>query len=310
MKLSSGSRSLRFLGVIMVLIMRASGADCLQTSLGIRAPSAPRATTSTGTDRRSPFHKKVPSAGSSSMLSQISTLRGGALNLSPEALALAQTLAPKVGVLTSTFLYFAPAATVLQAVKDEDIGSLNTLPLAIMSIVSVSWLAYGIASRDAYVALSNIAGAIGSAAYVLGILPLLAHRKKQLRTTQGVVLAGAASVLSLWTYLGVSHASLERVCMLLGLFASGLFIVLSGSPLSSIKSVIATRDSSSILGTLTAAQVVNTVLWTAYGLAIKDRFVWGPNSVGLGLGLVQLVLKLAFPAKKQQVTAAAADVSS
>lgn len=148
---------------------------------------------------------------------------------------------------------------------------------------------------------------VTSAAYVLGILPLLAQRKKQLRTTQGVVLAGAASVLSLWTYLGVSHASPARISTLLGLFASGLFIVLSGSPLSSIKTVISTRDSSSILGTLTVAQVANTILWTAYGLAIKDRFVWAPNSVGLGLGLVQLALKLAFPAvKKQQVPAAAA----
>lgn len=307
MKLSSGSRSLRFLGVVMVLIMGVSGADCFQTSFGGRAP-VHRATDTA--DKRSQLHKKAPSSvGTSRMLSQISTLRGGALNLSPEALALAQTLAPKVGVLTSTFLYFAPAGAVIKAIKDDDIGSLNTLPLALMSIVSVSWLAYGVASRDVYVALSNIAGAIGSAAYVLGVLPLLAQRKRQLRTTQGVVLAGAASVLSLWTYLGVSHAPQARISTMLGLFASGLFIALSGSPLSSIKTVIATRDSSSILGTLTAAQVVNTILWTAYGLAISDTFVWGPNAVGLGLGLAQLALKLAFPAKKQPVAVAVAAAS-
>lgn len=304
MNVSQGSRSLRFLGLMMALIICASKADCLQTG---RSSFGPRSVT---TGRAHPkqglaFQKDtLRTSPSSSTISQISTLRGGALQLSPEALALAETLAPKVGVLTSTFLYFAPAATVLQAIKDDDIGSLNTLPLALMAIVSLSWLAYGVAGRNIYVALSNIFGCVGSIGYVVGILPLLSKRKSQLRTTQGVILAGAAALLSLWTYLGLSHAPAATISTSLGLFASALFIVLSGSPLSTIKTVVSNRDSSSILGTLMAAQVVNTALWSAYGVAIKDRFVWGPNMVGLGLGLVQLVLKLAFPAKKPQAAVA------
>jgi hypothetical protein len=46
---------------------------------------------------------------------------------------------------------------------------------------------------------------------------------------------------------------------------------------------------------LTLAQVTNTALWSVYGLAIKDKFVYGPNMVGLGFGIIQLLLKLAFP---------------
>lgn len=38
-------------------------------------------------------------------------------------------------------------------------------------------------------------------------------------------------------------------------------------------------------------------LWSAYGLAIKDKFVYGPNLTGLGFGLIQLALKLVFPSK-------------
>ena len=38
-------------------------------------------------------------------------------------------------------------------------------------------------------------------------------------------------------------------------------------------------------------------LWSLYGLAIQDKFVYGPNLTGLGLGLIQLALKLVFPSK-------------
>ena len=228
------------------------------------------------------------------MLQTTTQLRGGssALALSPEAIRLAETLAPKVGIITSSALYFAPTAAVLQAIRTNDIGDLNPLPLAIMSVVSVAWLAYGISCNDPYVALSNIAGCIGSCYYVLGTLPLLP--KPKLRTTQAVVLSGYASTLCLWTVLGLSGASATTISSVLGLFASGLFVILAGSPLSTIKSVMRTKNSSSILGALTLAQVINTSLWSAYGLAIRDRFVWGPNVVGLGLGLIQLLLKLLF----------------
>jgi solute carrier family 50 protein (sugar transporter) len=60
---------------------------------------------------------------------------------------------------------------------------------------------------------------------------------------------------------------------------------------------MSTRNAGSILSSLTIAQVTNTALWSVYGLAIKDKFVYGPNLAGLGFGLVQLVLKLVFPSK-------------
>ena len=143
--------------------------------------------------------------------------------------------------------------------------------------------------------LSNVPGSIVSLWYVTAILPLL--RGAQLRATRRLVVALAAVTIHLWTYLSLSRRSLGQVRAALGLFASGLFVVLAGSPLSTIRTVLATRDASSILAPLTAAQVANCALWSFYGLAIRDRFVYGPNLTGLGFGLVQLSLKLAFPSK-------------
>ena len=41
-------------------------------------------------------------------------------------------------------------------------------------------------------------------------------------------------------------------------------------------------------------------MWTVYGLGIGDIWVWGPNSTGLGLGLVQLTLKVVFPSRPKR----------
>jgi len=254
----------------------------------------------------SSWTRSSPSSSITTSNTIMNKIRGGAsspLSMSSgDALRLARTLAPKIGILSSTALYFAPAAAVLSAIQKDSLDDLNPLPIAIMSIVSVSWLAYGLMSNDIYLASSNFAGCIASIGYVVGVLPLLGKgtNQKQLRTTQGVLLAGVSVVLSLWTYLGVSGTSVARMSQILGMFASAIFIILAGSPLSTISTVIATKDSRSILGTLTAAQVINTVLWGVYGLAIKDRFVYGPNLIGLVLGLIQLGLKLMFPAKKEE----------
>eukprot|EP00585_Thalassiosira_rotula_P008951 CAMPEP_0196145472 /NCGR_PEP_ID=MMETSP0910-20130528/20370_1 /TAXON_ID=49265 /ORGANISM="Thalassiosira rotula, Strain GSO102" /LENGTH=230 /DNA_ID=CAMNT_0041407427 /DNA_START=220 /DNA_END=912 /DNA_ORIENTATION=+ len=205
------------------------------------------------------------------------------------------SLIPKIGIITSTLLYFSPMSAVRAASKDESLGDLNPIPLAIMAISSVCWLVYGLSIQDPYVTLSNVPGCIASIWYITAVLPLV--KGDQLKNTQNIVVALSAITINLWTYLSLTHKSIVKVRSALGLFASALFIVLSASPLSTIKTVLSTRNSGSILTPLTFAQVTNTALWSAYGLAIKDKFVYGPNLTGLGFGLVQLVLKLSFPSK-------------
>ncbi|CAJ1953037.1 unnamed protein product [Cylindrotheca closterium] len=230
---------------------------------------------------------------------KIQTLRGGSLSLSPGALQIAEKLAPKLGILTASALYLAPAGAVMNAVKKNDIGDLDPIPVTISSVVSVCWLVYGLSIQDPNVVLSNLLGCIGSIGFVFGILPLLRDNVKTLRKTQTVGIALSGATLCLWSFLGVTKASMAKVSDSLALFASGLFIVMSGSPLSSMGKVIAEKDSSSILGPLTVAQVINSSLWSFYGVAIKNSFVYGPNGIALVLGFAQLALKILYPANKK-----------
>ena len=227
--------------------------------------------------------------------SGVSSLRGGTSLEMTASSSLITTLVPRVGILTSTLLYFSPFTAVREASSTETLNDLNPVPLAIMAVSSLCWLVYGLSVRDPFVTLSNVPGSIASIYYVMAILPLL--KGAQLQTTQNIVVGLSALTINLWTWLALTNKSLEQVSAALGSFASALFIVLSGSPLSTIKTVLSTKNSKSILAQLTFAQITNTALWSAYGLAIKDKFVFGPNLTGLAFGLIQLALKLVFPSK-------------
>mmetsp|Transcript_28774 Transcript_28774/g.81169 ORF Transcript_28774/g.81169 Transcript_28774/m.81169 type:complete len:356 (+) Transcript_28774:152-1219(+) len=213
-------------------------------------------------------------------------------------MALAETVAPKLGIITSLALFLSPAKAVYDAINTSSLNDLNPLPIALMAMSGASWLSYGIVTQNPYVVASNSPGCILSIAYLAGILPLLSKSPALMRSTQKILVAGAAACFSLWTCLSISKTSIAAAAKIIGLFSSGLTLVLFASPLAKIKEVIASQDASSILAPLTVAQVVNTALWAAYGQAVNDSMVFGPNAIGLALGLVQLALKIVFAGGK------------
>ena len=126
--------------------------------------------------------------------------------------------------------------------------------------------------------------------------PLMKPRP-ELKQVQTTILGGAMHSLTLdgLIFSGVSGAVRSYW---LGLYATAVCILLFASPLSTIMSVISSKDSIHSCAPLTIAQVTNCLMWTVYGLlAAKDIFVWGPNGTGLILGLIQLALKLCFLSK-------------
>ncbi len=52
--------------------------------------------------------------------------------------------------------------------------------------------------------------------------------------------------------------------------------------------VVRTRNSASILLPLTLMNLLNALLWTIYGLALLDPYVYLPNGIGAVLSLAQV----------------------
>jgi len=94
------------------------------------------------------------------------SFRGGSSLEMSSASSIVTTLVPRIGILTSTLLYFSPFTAVRQATSDS-LNDLNPVPLAIMAVSSLCWLVYGLSVRDPYVTLSNVPGCIASIWYVV-----------------------------------------------------------------------------------------------------------------------------------------------
>ena len=209
--------------------------------------------------------------------------------------------APAMGIVTSNVLYFTALPEVLRARKAGELGPFNPLPSTIMVLSVLSWLQYSLVVGNAWILWSNLPGAAAVLMTFAVMLPLMDKSHPALSACQNTFVGGAMATLCLWSYLVFGGVAVALRAQYIGYFASAIFMVLSASPLSTIRTVVATRNSVSIYTPLTLAQCANTLLWTIYGvMAAKDIFVYGPNGVGLALGVSQLLLKILFPSKAKE----------
>ena len=185
-------------------------------------------------------------------------IRGGQMQMS-----LAQAFsvyAPAMGVLTSNALYFSALPAVLEARKTGNLGPFNPLPSTIMVLSVFAWLCYGLTVSNPWIVASNLPGAAAVLATFVTLLPLMGRDHKALAACQSTFVGGAMATLGLWTFAVFGGVSAALRAKLIGYFASAIFVVLAASPLSTIRTVLAERNSASIYAPLTAAQCANTLL--------------------------------------------------
>ena len=210
-------------------------------------------------------------------------------------------LFPILGVLLSNALYFSPLPAIVRAHTHGALGVLNPLPQALMVLSTNAWICYALAVPNGFILCSNLPGAIASVAFVVITLPLIPREAVATRfQVQLVLVVGTGASLSLWTCLIFYQLDHAARCFWLGAYGSALCVLLFASPLSTMREVLATSNAASIYAPLTIAQCTNCLMWTIYGFSIGDVWVWGPNSTGLGLGVVQLTLKLVFPSRARR----------
>ena len=66
------------------------------------------------------------------------------------------------------------------------------------------------------------------------------------------------------------------------------------APLTTMVKVCRLRSAASIHRPTTIMTCCNSFFWLAYGMAVQDAFIYVPNGVGLGFGLMQAVLLCVF----------------
>jgi solute carrier family 50 protein (sugar transporter) len=102
-----------------------------------------------------------------------------------------------------------------------------------------------------------------------------------------------AATISLVTF---THSFTDSVKEnIVGGTAIATLLFFYGAPLSTIATVLKTRSSRTIHVPTMITNTANGVFWCAYGIAVQDYLIGGPNLLGAFLGGIQIILCVLFP---------------
>lgn len=196
------------------------------------------------------------------------------------------------GVLTCLAIYLSDYKKVASIVQSGDLGSYNVLPNMMCFVNTFSWVMYGLMVGNYYIFCPNLVGMNFTIFYALSVYHLAPSNKRKM--IRNVLLVGQSFVLlgALASFVVLLPYDPEGVLreQVSGWVAVIALLVFYSSPLTDLANVIKSKDASSISLPMAVANGINGLLWTSYGFAISNPFVWAPNFVGIITVLVQIVL--------------------
>jgi solute carrier family 50 (sugar transporter) len=96
-------------------------------------------------------------------------------------------------------------------------------------------------------------------------------------------------------WLPLVHTILPGKKETIGLLVNINLLFFYGAPLQTIQVVFSSKSSDSLHTITVLLNCINAAFWAAYGIAVQDVVVYGPNGLGLLLGLLQALLCCVYP---------------
>jgi solute carrier family 50 protein (sugar transporter) len=183
--------------------------------------------------------------------------------------------------------------TIIQIGHDRSVGTLPLLPYSSMIASCFLWLFYGLLRNEAKIWFTNLIGFCFGLFYFSKFVVWAPLKSPTLpgsvQLHVQVCLAIFAATFSLTFLSPLSAAGI------IGNIAVLFCLIMFGSPLAALKTVLQTKSASSIPLPFTLATIVNCFLWSVTGLLdMNDVNVYLPNLIGFLFGIVQLALKLIY----------------
>lgn len=194
-----------------------------------------------------------------------------------------------VGNFISVLVFLSPIDTFYRIVRNRSTEEFESLPYICTLLNALLWTYYGVTKPGAYlVATVNGFGVVVETIYIILFLTY-ASRRVKCKTAQLVVgldiIVFAAAVL-------ITHFALDGDVRInaIGFLGAGLNIVMYGSPLAAMRTVVTTKSVEYMPFLLSFFLFLNGGVWCFYAILVKDPFLGVPNGIGFFLGIVQLAL--------------------
>ena len=195
---------------------------------------------------------------------------------------------PAIAVGTCTLLALSPIRDVRKARAAGNLGDLNPLPWTAMFFNAFIYVIYGLITSDWYIFISSAITMMLGFFYVTSAFRI--GSQQQFCMIESLM-------YTIWLALLVLFAIASQLMhtdrlLVTGMFGSFFCVMMYATPLSTIRKVIRERTATSIHLPLAMTSAVNSTLWTTYGIAIKEPFLWGPIGIGMAISYVLVFLKL------------------
>ena len=210
-------------------------------------------------------------------------------------------VAPVIGVTLANVMFFSGVPAMLRCKREGMLGDMNPSPFPVVLANCVGWMGYSLLIHDYFLFVGNAPASMVGMYFTLvgyGLSPLGSETRAQMeRLVTGLM----GATLSVVFYIGMvaedTEASLEHKRTVMGLFCNFVLLVYYASPLTTMRQVLEQKNSKSLFFPMALANTANGAAWFVYGIALNDPYLMVPNGIGAALGILQVVLIRAYPAK-------------
>ncbi|GLD92599.1 hypothetical protein PINS_up001158 [Pythium insidiosum] len=207
--------------------------------------------------------------------------------------------------LSALYMCLSPSTSIYRIHKKRTTGPASAVPLVALWGCNHLWMLYGYVTDNVFpLMITYIVGDITSILFITVFCVYAPNRRFVLKTTAAMFLINAAvTIYVVLAKRGVIHQSVNQRNLVMGCIAIASSIFLYASPFATIKHVIRTKSSASIMFSMVMVGIVNNSLWIIYGFLISDAFLVVPTLINVVIGLVQLALYIVYHPKRQKAGA-------
>ncbi|TMW60471.1 hypothetical protein Poli38472_000513 [Pythium oligandrum] len=200
---------------------------------------------------------------------------------------------------TTIMLILSPTPDIYRIHKTRQCGHTSIIPLVSILGNCHMWMMYGYLERNYFPVFAT---------YLVGNVMAIIYMTVYYRATEErvyvrkVILGFVAFLLAASVYVilgvhGVTHQTREQVTKTTGYIAIAVSLVLFASPFEKTLEVFRYRSAVFLPINMVVASTINNSMWVVYAVIDYDVFLFAPNAVVVGFGLIQMALYFAFHPK-------------
>jgi len=197
-----------------------------------------------------------------------------------------------VSTLSTLAMFSSPWTRISQVRRDANTGDTNAVPFVVLALNCMNWIVYGNMAEDMMLFYINMFGLVLGSYYTYTCVKFLKDDLKKMFLLRQI---NGAIFFFIFSMFYISLVRQDERQLHFGIICSFVCIFVFAAPLTTLSTVISTKSTSTLTFPLSLCGAICSMSWVIYGFFVNDPFVYGPNSIGLFLSLIQLSLFALYP---------------